>query len=74
MVNIEKLWSTLFSINFFKFKSWLKFSICICFFFIIFFQKSLVFALDWDDEKWSEAGCPSNIFGAWISKESEAKI
>ena len=26
-----------------------------------------VYALGWEDKKWVEAGCPSNIFGTWVS-------
>jgi len=31
----------------------------------------LVYGLGWDDKKWVEAGCPSNIFGTWVSSGTE---
>ena len=38
--------------------------------FIIISMKS-VYALAWEDKKWVKAGCPSNVFGTWVSSGSE---
>ncbi len=46
------------------------FCFCLRNFFIIV-STSSVSALGWNDKEWVEAGCPSNIFGAWISRGAE---
>jgi len=70
MVKVENFWLKLISVDFFEFKSLLKVLISICLFFFIVVSASSVSALDWNDKEWVEAGCPSSIFGEWVSTEA----
>jgi len=51
----------------------LKFRLRVLFLTLLFIMISMkvVYALGWEDKKWVEAGCPSNVFGTWISGDSE---
>jgi hypothetical protein len=71
MFKVENFWLKLISVDFFEFKSCLKISVFSCTLFFIIVLTSSVSALGWNDKEWVEAGCPSNIFGAWVSRGAE---
>ena len=71
MVKVENFWLKLISVDFFEFKSCLKVSVFACTLFFIIVLTSSVSALGWNDKEWVEAGCPSSIFGEWVSTKAE---
>jgi len=71
MVKVENFWLKLISVDFFEFKSCLKVSVFACTLFFIIVLTISVSAFGWNDKEWVEAGCPSNIFGAWVSRGAE---
>ena len=71
MVRIKNFWSKLVGLNFFEIKSSYKVAVYFFSFFYFLISASSVTSLDWDDKKWVEAGCPSNIFGSRISSGFE---
>ena len=71
MFKVKNFWLKLISVDFFEFKSCLKISVFSCTLFFIIVLTSSVSALGWNDKEWVEAGCPSNIFGAWVSRGAE---
>ena len=56
----------------FEFDSNLRFRVL--FLTLLFTMTSMksVYALGWQDKKWVESGCPSNIFGSWVSSGSKS--
>ena len=71
MVKIENFWFKLISVDFFEFKCFFKIPVFAYTLFFIIVSTSSVSALGWNDKEWVEAGCPSNIFGMWVSREAE---
>ena len=71
MVKFKNFWSKLVGLDFFETKSLFKVAVCFFSSFFILVSTSSVIALGWDDKEWVEAGCPSNIFGTWVSSGFE---